>query len=138
MCYSVIPLLLIHISKSYFECIRIQQNFIFFVYYEYYGIKLAETNILLYCLIYCIAITIALQCIDSAAIDSWTYESYDMMDLWTKIYDKWLSCILMTNTNWLHYLFLHVHNQHCTYLLSVTINDSVNFSRYVNTEFYKP
>ena len=44
MCYSVIPLLLIHISKSYFECIRIQQNFIFFVYYEYYGIKLAETN----------------------------------------------------------------------------------------------
>ena len=48
MCYSVIPLLLIHISKSYFECIRIQQNFIFFVYYEYYGIKLAETNILLY------------------------------------------------------------------------------------------
>ena len=72
MCYSVIPLLLIHISKSYFECIRIQQNFIFFVYYEYYGIKLAETNILLYCLIYCIAITItiALQCIDSAAIDT--------------------------------------------------------------------
>ena len=44
MCYSVIPLLLIYISKSYFECIRIQQNFIFFVYYEYYGIKLAETN----------------------------------------------------------------------------------------------
>lgn len=57
MCYSVIPLLLIYISKSYFECIRIQQNFIFFVYYEYYGIKLAETNpsVLLFALLlhYC-------------------------------------------------------------------------------------